>query len=58
MFDSHHNAVSFSIAAVLYFSVRVQQEGLNLETLLNELEMRSDGTYKNVLLAEADCEVV
>jgi hypothetical protein len=33
---------------------------LNLETLVKELEMSSDGAvnYKNVLLAEADEEVV
>ncbi|GAX11488.1 hypothetical protein FisN_22Lh175 [Fistulifera solaris] len=48
------------IAAVLYFSVRVQTEGLNLETLVKELEMNCGGSvnYKHVILAEADDEVV
>jgi hypothetical protein len=52
--------IPFSISAVLYFSVRVQKEGLNMETLINELEVSSGcpGIYKNVLLAEIDGEVV
>jgi hypothetical protein len=57
---THDSRRLFRIAAVLYFSVRVQTEGLNMETLVKELEMSCGGTgnYKNVLLVEGDDEVV
>lgn len=50
----------FSIVTVLYFSVRVQKEGLNLEVLMKELGMESDGSgdYKQVLITQVDNEVV
>lgn len=31
------------MVTVLYFSVRVQKEGMNVETLMNESEMDGDG---------------
>lgn len=40
------------MAAILYFSVRVQKEGMNMETLMKEFEVDIDGTekYKHVIV--------
>ena len=35
-----------SLASVLYFSIRVQFEGLNMETLVKQLEVESEGEEK------------
>lgn len=62
--SAHWCATFFSLITVLYFSIRVQKEGLNMKKLLNELEIVSyhdtgiEQCYKDEQPDEAGCEMV